>query len=325
MKKKLQIFISSTYTDLSVERQAAVQAVLRSGNIPAGMELFSAGNKNQLDTIKKWIDESDVYMLILGGRYGSLEPESQLSYTEIEYRYALDTGKPLFAIVISDSMIEHKVKSEGQRMIELDNQEKYKRFKELVLSKVCRICNDEGEIKLSILESTIDIQNQFELIGWIKGNDIPDYSILIGEIEVLRKERDDLQNKVNTLGALNASASRNKFIGDYTYEEILSVLTSKIIIIPEKFLSDPKIDFESNALKLLIANMGILTGGITMVFINEKNRFLIDELVPLLLIFGMVERQNIVNSGMKTNYDRFVLSPLGNKFLSIYQIENLEK
>ena len=67
-KKKLQVFISSTYTDLIDERQAAVQAVLDAGHIPAGMELFKAGNKSQLETIRKWIDNSDVYMLILGGR-----------------------------------------------------------------------------------------------------------------------------------------------------------------------------------------------------------------------------------------------------------------
>ena len=35
MKKKYQIFISSTYTDLQEERQAAVQAILEAGHIPA--------------------------------------------------------------------------------------------------------------------------------------------------------------------------------------------------------------------------------------------------------------------------------------------------
>jgi hypothetical protein len=41
-KKKLQVFISSIYTDLLEERQAAVQAVLTAGHIPAGMELSDA-------------------------------------------------------------------------------------------------------------------------------------------------------------------------------------------------------------------------------------------------------------------------------------------
>lgn len=66
---KFQVFVSSTYLDLKDERQAAVEAILLSNNIPAGMELFSAGNESQLEIIKEWIDDSDIYMLILGGRY----------------------------------------------------------------------------------------------------------------------------------------------------------------------------------------------------------------------------------------------------------------
>lgn len=77
MKKKLQVFISSTYTDMLVERQGAVEAILRAGHIPAGMELFAAGDESQLETILRWIDDSDVFMLILGGRYGSIEPKSK--------------------------------------------------------------------------------------------------------------------------------------------------------------------------------------------------------------------------------------------------------
>ncbi len=89
-KKKLQVFVSSTYLDLREERQAAVEAILKAGHIPAGMELFTAGSDSQLDTIQRWIDESDVYMLILGGRYGSLDPKTALSYTELEYDYAVN-------------------------------------------------------------------------------------------------------------------------------------------------------------------------------------------------------------------------------------------
>ena len=74
--KKYQIFVSSTFTDLIAERQSAVEAILKAGHIPAGMELFTSTNKSQWEVIKRWINESDIYMLILGGRYGSVEPES---------------------------------------------------------------------------------------------------------------------------------------------------------------------------------------------------------------------------------------------------------
>jgi hypothetical protein len=59
-KKKLQVFVSSTYTDLHEERQAAVEAILTAGHIPAGMELFAAGDESQMSVIKRWIDESDI-------------------------------------------------------------------------------------------------------------------------------------------------------------------------------------------------------------------------------------------------------------------------
>ena len=45
LRKRLQVFVSSTYTDLKEERQAAVEAILTAGQIPAGMELFTAGDE----------------------------------------------------------------------------------------------------------------------------------------------------------------------------------------------------------------------------------------------------------------------------------------
>src|SRR6266849_5443594 len=98
IKKRLQVFVSSTFSDLREERQAAVEAILSAGHIPAGMELFAAGDESQMEVIKQWIDESDVYLLILAGRYGSIEAKSGKSYTQLEYEYALGTGKPLFAL-----------------------------------------------------------------------------------------------------------------------------------------------------------------------------------------------------------------------------------
>lgn len=48
MHKKLQVFVSSTYTDMILERQNAVEAILECGHIPAGMELFAADNKKAI-------------------------------------------------------------------------------------------------------------------------------------------------------------------------------------------------------------------------------------------------------------------------------------
>ena len=85
VRKRLQVFVSSTFSDLKDERQAAVEAILTAGHIPAGMELFTSGDESQMDVIKQWIEESDVYLLILGGRYGSIEPKTGKSYIQLEY------------------------------------------------------------------------------------------------------------------------------------------------------------------------------------------------------------------------------------------------
>src|SRR5690625_3391641 len=109
MQKKLQVFVSSTFEDLKEERQKAVEAILNNNHIPAGMELFKASNESQLDTVKKWIQESDIYMLLLGGRYGSIEPHSGLSYTEVEYDYAIEQNIPVFSLKIGRASCRERV------------------------------------------------------------------------------------------------------------------------------------------------------------------------------------------------------------------------
>lgn len=195
-EKKLQVFVSSTFTDLKQERQAAVEAILSSGNIPAGMELFSAGDESQMTIIERWIDESDVYMLILGGRYGSIEPKSGKSYTQLEYEYALEKNKPLFAVVLSEKAIDDKVKIDGKSVLENENNHLLKEFKELVTSKMVKFCDDAKDIKLAIHETLSEFSYSKNLIGWIRGDNAVNSSLLAEEIARLTKENDELrQNK----------------------------------------------------------------------------------------------------------------------------------
>jgi len=112
-KKKLQVFVSSTYLDMKEERQAAVEAILQAGHIPAGMELFAAGSQSQLEVIYNWIDESDVYLLLIGGRYGSVDPATGNSYTELEYEYAIKKNKPHFVLIIDELYHRSKVEKPG--------------------------------------------------------------------------------------------------------------------------------------------------------------------------------------------------------------------
>ena len=171
MNKKLQVFVSSTYTDLIEERQAASQAILDAGHIPAGMELFKAG-KPQIKTIQRWIDESDVYMLILGGRYGSIEEKSGLGYTEVEYMYALSKKMPVFAIVLNDSFLHTKASKIDKNNVFCPNKhiKKYKKFKANVEQNLVRYANNIDQISSIIHTQLNEIYNDNEnnLQGWIK-------------------------------------------------------------------------------------------------------------------------------------------------------------
>ncbi|HEV7329652.1 MAG TPA: DUF4062 domain-containing protein [Flavisolibacter sp.] len=196
-KKKLQVFVSSTYTDLIEERQAAVEAILTAGHIPAGMELFAAGDDTQWNTIKRWIDESDVFLLILGGRYGSLETESGKSYTQLEYEYAISTGKSYFSVVASEKFLDVKIEKRGRKVLEEDNVHLLKEFRKLVTAKMVKFYDDIKDIKLAILETLSEFNRREDLKGWIPGGQEVDTGVLAEQIAHLTKENSELREKLS--------------------------------------------------------------------------------------------------------------------------------
>lgn len=98
--KRYQVFISSTYTDLKEERQAVLESILKLRHIPVGMEQFVATSEEQFEYIKRLIDETDYYILIIGNRYGSLTNDG-ISFTEKEFDYAASKDVPILAFVHS--------------------------------------------------------------------------------------------------------------------------------------------------------------------------------------------------------------------------------
>ena len=82
MNVKYQVFVSSTYTDLIDERFAVIQCLLNNDCIPVSMEQFHGVPVSQWEYITKMLDNSDYYVLILAGKYGSIEEESGVGYTK---------------------------------------------------------------------------------------------------------------------------------------------------------------------------------------------------------------------------------------------------
>ena len=307
MAKKLQVFVSSTYFDLKAERQAAVAAILKAGHIPAGMELFTSGDQSQWETIKSWIDESDVYMLILGGRYGSIEKATELSYTELEYDYAVSKGKPFFAVVIQDQALEKKVKNEGTSAIEKTNGAALQKFREKVLSNISSFFDDEKDIRLTVYESLAEFSASKNLIGWVPGNTVPDTTPLFEEIKELKEENRSLSAKV-------AEYIRRASIDEKKHDsffELVQVLENTLIDVPDK-LSHEK-NLKLSVLRLFELSINTFSTGFNnSMSMSDYDKFLFFNVAPQLKIHGLVTYEKVAGA----QYRRCTLTAKGEEFAS---------
>ena len=156
-----------------LERQAAVEAILEAGHIPAGMELFSADNKKQFEVIKKWIRDSDVFILILGGRYGSRENGIGKSYIQREYEYAKRIGKKPIAIILSDKGIANKIAKGDYEISDAEYlQNDYKIFKSSIKNnKMCSFFDDLSSLKNCVMNALRNCEENSNLLGWVRASD----------------------------------------------------------------------------------------------------------------------------------------------------------
>ena len=93
-----KIFISSTVFDLPNERTAAYNAVIKVGGFPIMSEkTMEAQSTDSLSACLGKVKESDIYVLILGGRYG-WQPGGKESITELEYQTARNQNIPIIVI-----------------------------------------------------------------------------------------------------------------------------------------------------------------------------------------------------------------------------------
>jgi hypothetical protein len=187
MEKRYQVFVSSTFQDLQDERQEIIQALLELDCMPSGMELFPAANEDQWTLIKKVIDDSDYYILIIGGRYGSIGPEG-ISYTEMEYRYALEKGKPIIGFLHKNPQEIPANRTEQEK----EGREKLQNFRELVQKKLVKYWTTPSDLGSIVSRSLIMLIKSNPAIGWVRADQVPNEGISL-EMLKLRKQIDELQ------------------------------------------------------------------------------------------------------------------------------------
>lgn len=166
MNKKYTVFVSSTYEDLKEERQEVMQALLEMDCIPCGMEIFPAANEEQFEFIKSMIDNCDYYVLILAGKYGS-ENSNGISYTELEFRYALERQIPVI------SFVHNNINSLPNSMCEQNNEkiEKLQNFQSFVKKRLCKFWGNKEQLAGLVSRSIIQLINNHPAIGALTQND----------------------------------------------------------------------------------------------------------------------------------------------------------
>ena len=194
MEKKYQIFVSSTFRDLVEERQDTIRSILDLGHIPAGMELFPASDIDQLVYIKKVIDECDYYILVIGGRYGSLD-EQGISFTEREYDYAVDSGKVVLAFVhgSADSIPLGKSDTSPNLVAALS------KFREKVMQgRLVKSWTTRESLESLVIKSIVHAIASFPANGWVRGN-VSAGADILQQINDLRQRNDKLTADNRTL------------------------------------------------------------------------------------------------------------------------------
>ena len=186
MDKKYQIFVSSTYTDLKNERFHVINAITNLGNLAAGMELFCASNDEQFDYIKRVIDDSDYYVLIIGSRYGSINTKTDLSYTEMEFDYAIEKGIPVLAF-IKENAVEQAKEHEKSALSKF--------IKKVQTGRMTKSWSDVPSLQSAIYTTLTTIPKTCPRQGWQRFQDNADRAELLEEINILRKENDNLQKE----------------------------------------------------------------------------------------------------------------------------------
>ncbi len=183
MNRRYQVFVSSTFEDLEEARKEVSTSILKSDCFPAGMELFPAADLEQFDYIKQVISDCDYFLVVSAGKYGSTHPKTGLSFTEMEYDFAISIGKPTIRLLHKDPFallpgiaIEQTDKGKKKR----------KSFrKKLTRSRLVSFWDDTKGLGQQTILALLDIKKRSPSVGWVRGDNALTVEIM-KELEALR-------------------------------------------------------------------------------------------------------------------------------------------
>ena len=224
-KRKYSVFISSTCEDPIEERQELLGVALENNYIPVGMEQFHAYPAKQWDVITKMIDECDAYLLVIGGRYGSIDVKERISFTEMEYNYAKSKSIPVLVLIRKTETITQDKMDSGSDKFQ----------KQGKLDELKRVMNDDNTVSFfsSISDLKYEASNALrnalefcgEQAGWVRYSDIRDIintKIQDARLEKIEKMVSNLKDEIDQVKNKQGNEDQIQFI---TNEEIDRLFT----------------------------------------------------------------------------------------------------
>jgi hypothetical protein len=173
--------------------------------------LFPAADEDQWSLIKKVIDECDYYIVISAGRYGTLASSGQ-SYTEMDYRYAVEVGKPVIAFLHKDLL---RLAAASVEQTD-DGRRKLTSFRELLQQKMCKYWETPAELGSVVSRSLVRLTKTKPAVGWIRADEATE-ALAAPEVLRLRKRIEELESRLEEARASAPVGSEKLAHGDDQY------------------------------------------------------------------------------------------------------------
>lgn len=213
MEKRYQVFISSTFRDLIDERQAVLRGILELDHIPAGMELFPATSAAAWELIRDVIDNSDYYLVIIGGRYGSIG-EQGISYTEMEYDYAISARKPVIALLHNDptKLLRDKTDTDEETWTRLQE------FRAKVEDRhTCSYWETADDLMVRVVAGISAAVKRNPAVGWVRSDQVPS-GAAIADALALRERVSELEAELDRVNTTPPPGTENLMQGEDEFE-----------------------------------------------------------------------------------------------------------
>jgi hypothetical protein len=139
---------------------------------------------------EKLLDEFGLCFIQAAGKYGSLGKSGQ-SYTEMEYRFAVDIGKLVIAFLHKDISTLSAAQNESTE----DGRAKLKALHELLKLKMCKFWDSPVDLGSKVSRSLVQPIKSTPATGWIRADQATD-ALAAAEFLRLRNRIEEVEGKL---------------------------------------------------------------------------------------------------------------------------------